>query len=516
VLRGNEGARYGAGALGGAALLSTRPLRDGDTETALSFSAGSFGTYVLDGSIAGGSERRHGLAAISLSQSEGSFPAIFDPTPASDPSDRRYERLDNNDRRSAGALLKGAARLGDVRLHAMGQGYVGERGLPGTLYWRDSQRRSERRVLAALWAEPAAQGPQLLFGGIEYRHDEIAIWGPSFGSAAAQPSVDLAGLPWQLEDSLELSLGTEAALTSWTLLRVEGRAGGEWLDGPYHGQPSRERLSLTVLDEIYFGKHVTLAPAVRYDRVGQFDGISPKVGFSIRPLAVLELRANAGRSFRVPTFGELYLVQGPVRPNPRLRPEQGFTVDGGAVIRARNLLLQLSTFYSRTTDLISYEVVNGGLSKPFNFLDAEIAGGEVEVVAKPLDWLTLSASYSLAQTSNLRDDPRYLGKELPYRPSQRALARAAARRDRVEGFVEGAHQSAQFVNRTNAGELPAQTSLRAGAGYMIFRSTHDLWLSGQIDNALDAQLVDQLGYPQPGRAFYLTLRAGPSRGSGDI
>lgn len=510
VLRGNEGARYGAGALGGVALLETKQPSGGRAEGALTLSGGSFGTYGVDASTWGGDSALSGIAAISLQRSEGSYPAPFDPTPGSNLDDVRVERLTNNDHRNGGLLLKGAARLGSVRLHAMTQSSIAERGLPGTLYWRDTQRRGERRVLAAVRAEPSSPSEHSAYGAVELRHDEVAVWGGSAQGTISQPATDTTGKPWQKEDALLLTVGVESAPVSWNHLRIEGQVGGEWLQGPYHGSPTRERLAATIVDELSLGPDITIAPALRYERIGAFDGVSPKLGVSVRPWEPLELRANAGRSFRVPSFGELYLEQGPLKPNPDLRPEHGFTVDAGAVVRRAGWLLQLSAFYSRTSDLISYEVVSGGVSKPFNFLDAEVVGGEAEAIARPLRWLILSTSYGYARTSNLRDDPRYFGNELPYRPAHRLLARIATRGEASEAFVEGSHQSAQFVNRANRGELEAQTSFRAGAGARLWTGSYDLWLSGQLENALDATLVDQLGFPQPGRALYFTLRVVPS------
>ncbi|HEY0840308.1 MAG TPA: TonB-dependent receptor, partial [Vulgatibacter sp.] len=509
VLRGNMGARYGAGSFGGVALVETKTARPGAAEAALSLTGGSFGTYGLDASIAGGSERFQGLAALSLDSTRGDFPARYDPTPSSDPSDVRIEQLQNNDAKSGGLLLKGAGRFGDVRIHAMTQGSLGERGLPGTLYWRDTLRREERRLLAAVRAEPASRGDNSVQGGVELRHDEVAIRDGSVAGVIAQPVGD--GGVWQIENAFDAVLAVESAFASWTFLRAEGRAGGEWLSGPFHGDRSRERLSASIVDELYPVATVTIAPALRLEKIGEHQGISPGLGVSYRPWQALELRANAGGTFRAPSFGELWLEQGPIKPNPDLRPERGWSTDAGAAWRGKRAALQVSAFHARTSDLIAYEVVSNGVTKPFNFLDAEVSGGEAEGTVEPLRRLFFTASYGLARTRNLRDDPRYFGKELPYRPAWRALARIAWRGADTEAFVEGSRQSAQFVNRANTASLPEQTSLRGGAGARLWSgpSDYDVWLSGRIENALDAELLDQLGFPQPGRAFFLTLRIVP-------
>ncbi|HWV37180.1 MAG TPA: TonB-dependent receptor [Vulgatibacter sp.] len=509
VVRGVSGARWGSGALGGVALITTRRPTAGGVEGALTLTGGSFGTYGLDASISGGGERFQGIAAISLDASEGDFPVRYDPTPSFDPSDVRIERLQNNDSKSAGLLLKGAGRFGAVRLQAMAQGFAAERGLPGTLYWRDTQRREDRRVVVALRAEPAERGDHAIEGGLELRHDELAIHSGSDRGVLELPEGD--GRKWQVENAFDAVMAAESAPVPWTFVRLEGRAGGEWISGPFFDDHARERLSLSLLDELYLGEAVTVAPGLRFDRIGAYDGLSPKLGVSVRPLEGLELRANAAGTFRAPSLGELHFEQGPIKPNPDLRPEHGYGVDAGAAWRGKRAALQASAFHARTSDMIVYELATNGLTKPFNFLDAEVNGGEVEGSVEPLRRLVLTASLGVARTRNLRDDPRFLDKELPFRPAWRGLARIAWRGADTEAFAEGSRQSSQYVNRSNTSSLPAQTSLRGGVGARLWRgpSDYDVWLAARIENALDAELVDQLGFPQPGRAFFVTLRVVP-------
>lgn len=504
ILRGNEGARYGAGALGGVALLRTR---DALGPTHLRASAGSFGTYALSGSLSGGGPSRSGLVALSLDRTAGDYPAAFDPTPSGGEQDQTTARITNNDAERAALLAKGGTRWGDVWLHGLTLGSVGERGLPGTLYLRDTQRRADRRLLAAIAAEPWRPGELAWSGGLAYRRDETSVWGARVPSVISQPVTPGGAGPWQTEQGVEARTSVELTPWSFTTLRLDGSVEKEWMRSPYHGDPERDRFSVGAVDELRWGDVFTLSPAVRYDRIGSHEGISSKVGASLRPTSSLELRANVGTSFRAPSLGELYLVAGPVQPNPELRPERSKMVDGGVILRLPSTLVQMSAFLGRTEDLISYEIVSGGRSKPFNFLDAEVVGGEIETSVRPTPWLSMAAAYGLARTKNLLDDPRFLGKELPYRPAHRLFGRMAVTPDGWEGYVEGHHQSSQWTNRSNSVSLPAQTWFGVGAGRRLASAPWELWLSGQADNLFDAHLVDQLGFPRPGRAFFFTLRA---------
>lgn len=506
VLRGNEGARYGAGALGGAALLETRSLRGSFGDVRLS--GGSFSTWELDGTLGTGNDKLQGLAAVSLRTTGGTYPTEYDPTPNHPKNTMERVEVTNNDDRSIGLLLKGSAAVGTTsRLHALANGYLAERGLPGNLYFPSEDRRSDRRLLSALRFTDAPSPDVHYELGLEWKNEQLAVWSGDRG-VYALPDPTRPGGPWQVENLFTARTGVEWAPADWTSVRLEASAGGDWLQSVYQQEDvSRERLSLALSDELYLGTTVTLAPALRWDRIGDIDGLSPRVGIAWRPLAPLELRSNWGRSFRVPSLGELYVQQGRMHPNPDLAPETGWTADVGAVVRLPGTLVQLTAFYSRIEDLILYEVMAGGYSKPFNFSDAEIVGGEAEAVVQPFRWLTLSASYSLTETRNLRDDPRFFQKELPFRPRERLQARAMGRSDRYEGWLQAHNQSRQFLNRANTASLPASTTMSAGAGMKVLDGSWPVWLSAQMDNAFDALLIDELGFPQPGRVFTLTLRS---------
>lgn len=504
VLRGNEGARYGAGALGGVALLRTPRAADFAQARA---SAGSFGTYAIDGAVGLRGPLFHGVAALALDRTGGDYPALFDPTPSAEQSVLVEERVRNSDAEGGALLLKGGADFGALHLEALALGSLAERGLPGTLYTRDTQRRADRRLLTAVSAHSEEGRDLFARAGLSFRREASSVWGAEAPSMISQPAAPGDDRAWQTEEAIEGRTAFTWAAASFTLIGADLSLGSENLESPYHGDPRRSLFSVGLFDELYLGDSLMLVVAGRYDRIGEHEGFSPKVGASFRPLDWLELRANAAESFRAPSLSELYLVFGPVQPNPELRPERGRMVDGGFVLHGAWATAQLSAFYGRTEDLISYEIVSGGRSKPFNFLDAEVAGAEAEFTLRPLGWLEFQGGWGMAKTRNLLDDPRFLGKELPYRPAHRLFGRLTARPEGWESFVEAHHQSTQWVNRSNTVHLPAQTWFRLGAGRRLTTLPWETWLSAQADNLFDAYLVDQLGFPRPGRAFFVTLRA---------
>jgi iron complex outermembrane receptor protein len=228
--------------------------------------------------------------------------------------------------------------------------------------------------------------------------------------------------------------------------------------------------------------------------------------------AGLELRANAGQAHRAPSFQELYVREGLLLPNPELRPERVLYADAAVVHRTERSLASVGGFYSLYEDLIAYELYPPFAARPYNFSAAHMAGLEAEGEWRPHPWLAGTLGYTLLVSRNLRDDPRYYLKELPYRPRHKLSARVSGGPRWLTGRVEVAAQSAQFTNRTEEAVLPGRAFVHAGAS-STFGHTPELTLSVELKNVFDAHAEDLNGYPLPGRSAYVTLTValgGPS------
>jgi len=109
-----------------------------------------------------------------------------------------------------------------------------------------------------------------------------------------------------------------------------------------------------------YGKHTLLHFGSRWD-------LSP----------ALSLRANAGTSFRAPSYGELQM---PLLGNPSLQPEKGSTADAGFDwIPTRDLHFSATGYYGRYNNLITSEVGLGRFFSLTNTPRARIAGVETSV-----------------------------------------------------------------------------------------------------------------------------------------
>ncbi len=499
ILRGDAGARYGAGALGGVVNIVTRR----PSQALLEGSAGYGDWNTVDasaaGALAGGS--RGGLLAASFFRSDGDFDYRFDPTPQLPGSLLQSAIRSNDQSLSAGALGSGFFRFGQTELELVGQGSAGARGLAGPVYDPtpyDSESW-QRGLFGARLSIPNLVGPASLELQLHGRADALDV---DLAYVGALPQLDLdtgltatGELPLGRTQRLGLSLGV----------------GREWLEASDYGNPARSDFSAAAWDEVSLWRdRLLLEPAVRFDAQGPFNGFSPKVGIALRPWRPFEVRANVGGSFRAPTFAELYLQQGILQPNPSLEPEYGQTADLGVALSGWRTLVSVDAFASSYQNLIVFEVNPPFRVKPFNVGQAWIEGLEASVSSRPIASLTIEASYTCLEDWNNDATSVYYGDPLPYRPQNHGHGRIVWQHGGLRASVEADGATSQPLNNAGSLTLPGHFIVDAGAGIRLWLKP-EVWLGAEVKNLTDDQALDVFGYPLPGTSFFVTLRSSSSK-----
>ncbi len=501
VVRGAEGAHFGAGAMAGVVNVVTRRPAAGDWSAEVG--AGSFGTLTAaaEGGLAAGAWTL--LGAGSYDGTRGDFPYLFDERPTVEGDPLLPRTRENNGAWRGGLLLKAARPAGSGRLDLLAQASAGRRELAGSPYlltphdWQEDGRVLAAARLGGLSLGSGVAGALRLHGRVD------------------QLTIRLQGAPTPTTQR-GAGAGAEGELTlahPAGQLRLALAGGGETLtaDG-VGGERARASAAASVSDDLSLANgRLRLAPALRGEVVGPFAGLSAKLGASLALAQDLTLRASAGRSFRAPSFAELYLTQGLVSPNPDLQPEHGVAADAAVVFDGAPGLFSLGGFVQLYQDLILYQPATFDRLKPFNAGKALTSGMEVEVATAPaprLLGLTGSASYTLLITENLRAGEEALGKWLPLRARHRLFARVAVSPEPVELHAEVHHVGLQYRDPANTRAIPAATVLGAGGSVRLGRSPA-VRLHLEVENLTDDRtLQDGLGNPLPGRMVMLTLRAG--------
>lgn len=147
---------------------------------------------------------------------------------------------------------------------------------------------------------------------------------------------------------------------------------------------------------------------VRQDLISDFD--SPLIfsgDLSYQLSTWYQLKLNASKNFRVPTFNDLYWNPG---GNLDLEPETSFQVDLGHQFRINNFNFKLNTFYIETSNLIQWQPsTDEGFWIPLNIANAKHYGLEAEMRFKHKmgeHAFEYSANYSLTETEDVNNQRR--------------------------------------------------------------------------------------------------------------
>jgi iron complex outermembrane receptor protein len=500
VVRGTEGVRHGTGALGGVVNVVTAPPRAGSWSASLT--GGSFGTQQADAQGAVGGEGWGLLGSVAGSRSDGDFTYVTE-----DSLGRRAADTRAHDASAlGGALVKGFALVGGGRLDAAAQVSGGNRdlpGVPGNLTPND-------------WQEDARG-----IGSVRYRR---GMAGGLSVSAAGSARVDWLSLSLQdVQNGTPIRqrgvAGTGSVGADWCgdhgTLSASVEAGGERLAGDGIGDHVRPTYALVLAGEVTsLGGRARLGPAVRLERAGDEQGVSAKLGGALPLVGPLSVRASAGRTYRVPSFSELYLQQGLVLPNPALRPEVGLGGDGGLVADGAFGTASLGAFATVYQDLIVYQTVPFRRLMPMNVDRSLVRGLEAEVATAP--WrgaagLGAQAAYTYTQSEVLLGKEDVLALDLPRRPRHRLYARVSAGGPAADAHVESQWISRQWLGFGQTAPIPAALTFGAGASVRLSRAA-GLRLHVEVRNLLDVRtLTDGFDNPLPGRTVLVTIRAGSTR-----
>jgi vitamin B12 transporter len=233
-------------------------------------------------------------------------------------------------------------------------------------------------------------------------------------------------------------------------------------------------------------------------------------------LGELRVLANASRTYRVPTLGELYGISGAVRGNAELRRETGAAAELGLLHPAfklfREVHLEASAFiFGRlSSDLIAYRRSSLGYVTPYNVASARTVGAESDV-AMTVSGLALHMGASFFSPSDTSSEG--FDRILPFQSRMILTPRIELRVPKLTelGIERGVfsvaypYQSSRFADPAGLLVIPAQGNLTASLELELARS-HLRWgLRGT--NLAREQRFDTIGFPLPERAFYTSLEA---------
>lgn len=144
---------------------------------------------------------------------------------------------------------------------------------------------------------------------------------------------------------------------------------------------------------------------VRSD-AGNYDAFLPQLQLLTKLDSENSLYANAGRSFRMPTFRQLYYSSGMIASNPDLKPEYGWNYEAGYKHDNGKEQFKAAVFHIDLDDQITSRKVNG-LSQSYNAAKYKNTGIELSYtnqLDENLTW-TVGGIYSKPQNKTTNTTP---------------------------------------------------------------------------------------------------------------
>ncbi|HOX33247.1 MAG TPA: TonB-dependent receptor [Spirochaetales bacterium] len=508
VLKGGASAVYGADALGGVIVITTKKAKPG--RFALSFQNLSYPTALAKG---GAEELVDGQSlgvegGFALGEAEISASGELERASGSYP----YKVEGERELRENAGLLAGSGRLAIAaplwggRGRAELSGLHRKLGVPGMLSSptpEDAQKDSELRA-ALGWSSDALAGGDLsvdlLAHGAWTRVDYADDTDDAYDNDTTS---DFASLGLESRDEL--------ALASWANLGFGFSAAYEAADSTVFEandeQPGRFSLGAYAEPELRLGDRLSVTPALRLDWSEDYAaGFSAMLNAVYRPSEELALKLSGGRSYRAPTFIELYWPYTDYgwgysyEGNPDLDPERSWSAELGAELSVGSLSLSAAAYARWVEDLIVS--TSDSASKPVNLSEAFVPGAEL-VVAYAAGPLSASAGYEFAYPLDLSGDYT-IGDDVNLENVSRH--KLSAQVEVAIGAASAGLSGRYWSERTLSfgGEAEGALILGLRGAYEI---KEGMRLGLAVENLLDEEYAaNGADYPMPGLAVKTSFR----------
>lgn len=525
VYRGGTSPRFGGGAIGGVLNIITRDKFENNAQ--LNCMTGSWQLYQIEPSWSCSYGRFGCFVSYNYLQSQGDFPYSYET-----PDDRTIpENRINADLLSRNLFGHVSLGWGRHRICVKGGRVISNRGLPGKInYWTAYARANSRRDILGTqyvynidhlqvtidldYCESGNENSNLwpAHAELRYRRYPPYHYEAILKTSAINSTVQYSPLHWfrctagytgrllryrdsDLLTGKNTTIGQAQDLSHGVLLHQEWKHHFSWLSW-----------------------RVIVTPAIRYDEIvidnAEIKRVehqwSPGVGFliSVGDGNRFYLRSNLARSFRVPTFADLFYQDFRIKGKPDLLPEKSLNVDasfGWRLTTWGDIAGQITAFRYNIDDLIVWRLGNFEVFSPFN-TDAEITGQEYSMeLCSPEEFVTVLFSYSHLKPINKSNRRTTHNKILPYKPQDSFKANINLKFDPWQGGIHYRNVGRRFVTESNTIEMPQYKVLDTDVSWSFRVSSAELKCKFSVFNITDERHEILEDMPLPPREWRLGL-----------
>ena len=503
IARGGNSSMYGADAVGGVINIITKKP-SGKLSASASSSLGSFGLEHYRLSAGGGTDDLSIRGSLDVHHASNGFPFWYNDGGTTVSLFRQgadYSMI-NGSVSALSIVTENVVTTGSVRYSDS------ERGQPLAVtsrFQNNASRIHDRDVFALSSTEFKYSEQTGFILPISFHHNRqtfsdprLVIGGVPVSSFYENSNIGIAPLVnYAFSDDHRLTAGSDFVAASITSNEVftTRRKQFSWFVSSQHRLPF----------------DINLYPSVRYDMFSDVQGdISPKLGVNIGILEVpvVRIRASYGKNYRVPTFNDLYWIDG---GNPNLNPEHSLSLDAGIIGGFQNenfnVGAEVSYFSIDAKDKIVWLPGAFGRWSPKNLQSVSSTGIELSVTLNVLDDL-LTVAYHHQFTSTVKtsadvpNDPTQ-NKQLPYVPQEMATVAVGSTVGQFSANLLFAFTGFRYESPDNDTRyiLPSYGTVDINASYAFVFNSFSIIVRSEINNLFnkDYQLVT--GFPIPLRNY---------------
>jgi len=273
------------------------------------------------------------------------------------------------------------------------------------------------------------------------------------------------------------------------------------------GSPSRNAAGVFAEPAIEVGAF-SLRPALRFDYYSDFfssdpaGGIGASVSAAYRLSDTGSLKLNLSRSYRVPTFEDLYWPASTYTAgNEDLKPESAYAADLGYEARFGSVFYKATAYTRYVEDVILWQAGSDSVWRPSNYGVGLYPGLEQELEMPLAEKCKLALNYNYLHSYVLYGDYGLAdNKREPMTPTHSLNAVFSYQASRLSWSATAKYASLRYLSTANTGYLPSYFTLD---GSVKWRFSERYAAYFAVDNLFDEQYQVVENYPMPGTRLRL-------------
>lgn len=234
---------------------------------------------------------------------------------------------------------------------------------------------------------------------------------------------------------------------------------------------------------------------------------TPKMGIAVQfnSPVVWSLQSNWSRSFHLPDFYDLYYEGYRASGNPELKPERGVDFDIGITIKMPLygfLTMQSTYFKNHRNNMIHWRQRFDGLFYPFNIARVHITGTELGADWQhPSGWLQFHSSYTYLHAVNKGGERTTHNKQLTNTPVHTANNSIKILFGELSTAINHRYVGKRFIREANSKWLDPYHVIDITGGYSIPVSPLSLLFRIGVYNVANKPYSVVERAPMPGREY---------------